>query len=118
MESIVVESLVVQAPGDRVRLILEPYCLEFDLADLQKLEELPAPAGLIEGSAIAARVTLVPGARVLRISPSAPYREALWERRLPFALATRPAVIFEAQAPMRQREVEFFAARGLSDTLS
>ena len=118
MEPIIVEALLVQAPGERVRLILDPYCLEFELEDVLDLEELPAPTGLAEGSAIPARVTLKPGARVLRISPAAAYREVLWQRRLPFALATRPTLIFEAQAEMRKREVAFFAARGLSDELS
>jgi hypothetical protein len=117
MDPIIVEALLVKAPGGRVRIILEPYCLELELEDVLALEELPAPASLIEGSAIPARVTLKPGARVLRISPAAPYREVLWKRRVPFALATRPTVIFDAPLEMKRRENAFFAARGLSDKL-
>ena len=118
MEPIMVEALLVQAPGERVRLILDPYCLEFELADVLEVEELPAPADLVQGSAIPARVTLKPGARVMRISPATAYAEVLWQRRLPFALATRPTLIFEAQADMKKREAAFFAARNLSDKLS
>ncbi len=117
MQGIVVEALLVQAPDDCVRLILEPYCLELRLADVLSLEELPPPPGLIEGSAIPARVTLRPGAGLLRIGGAEAYREVLWTRRVPFALATRRAVLFDEQPEMRQRERAFFAARGLSEKL-
>lgn len=117
MQEIVVEALLVQAPGGCVRLILEPYCLEFRLADVLSLEELAPPPGLIEGAALPARVTLRPGAGVQRIAGVEPYRELLWKRRVPFALATRRAVLFDEQPEMRQRERAFFAARGLSDKL-
>jgi hypothetical protein len=117
VEPIVVEALLVKAPGERVRIVLDPYCLEFELGEVLDLEELPSPTGLIEGSAIPARVTLRPGARVLRISSAAAYREALWKHRVPFALATRPNLIFDAQSEMKRREDAFFAARGLSDKL-
>ena len=34
MDTITVEALLVKAPGGRVRIILEPYCLEFECVDV------------------------------------------------------------------------------------
>jgi hypothetical protein len=118
MDPIVVEALLVKAPDECVRMILEPYCLDFDLADVLDVEELAAPSDLIAGSAIPARVKLKAGARLLRISLAAPYREVLWKHRIPFALATRPTVVFDAQPEMKKREDAFFDARGLTAKLS
>jgi hypothetical protein len=42
----------------------------------------------------------------------------LWDRGLPFALATRSKVIFQVDAAMRERENAFFAARGLKERRS
>jgi hypothetical protein len=118
VDPIIVEGLLVQAEGEHVRLILEPYCLDFDIDDLLDVRELPWPAGLIEGTAIPARVTLKPGARVLQLASAVAYRDVLWERRLPFALATRRTSTFDVQPVMKQREDTFFAARGLKERLS
>ncbi len=53
-----------------MRVILGPYCLDFDADDVLGLEEVPLPAGVVEGSAIAARVTLRTGARLLGLGSS------------------------------------------------
>jgi hypothetical protein len=118
MDPVIFEALLVKAPGKRVRVILAPYCLDFEIADVLDVEELLLPTGLIEGSAIPARVKLKPGARLLKISSADPYGDALWKRRIPFALATRSTLIFDAQSEMKRRENDFFRARGLEDKLS
>lgn len=118
MNPIQFEALLVKAENGYIRAILEPYCLEWIAEDVLDVEELPPPEGLIEGSAIAARVTLKPAARMTRITPSAAYRPHLWRKRLPFALATRTEVIFDDQPAMKRAEQKFFAARGLQDGLS
>jgi hypothetical protein len=63
-------------------------------------------------------VTLKPGVRLLGLGSSNAYRDVVWNRDLPFALATRPDVIFEVDSPMKEREDAFFAARGLKERFS
>jgi hypothetical protein len=117
MDPIIFEALLVQAQAECLRVILGPYCLEFAAADVDDVQELPPPAGLVEGSAIAARVTLQAGARVMRIASAGAYHALLWKHRLPFALASRPNLIFDSQPAMRRAEEAFFAARGLRELL-
>ena len=114
----IIEALLVRGEGEQVRVILAPYCLDFDADDVLDLEELPLPPDVTEGSAIAARVTLKPGARLLGLRSADPYRDVLWNRGLPFALATRHTAIVEVGAAMMERENAFFAARGLTERLS
>lgn len=118
MDPIVIEALLVAGEEESVRVILGPYCLDVDADDVLTLEELPLPDGLIEGSAIAGRVTLKPGARLRRLGSADPYRKVLWHQALPFALATRPEILFETDSAMQAREHEFFAARGLTERLA
>jgi hypothetical protein len=118
VDPIVIEALLVIGEGECVRVILGPYCLDFTADDVLDLEELPLPYGVTEGSAIAGRVTLKPGVRLLGLSSADPYREVLWSGARPFALATRPAAIFEVDSTMREREEAFFAARGLTERFS
>ena len=113
MDSIIIEALLVRGEGQHVRMILGPYCLDFAADEVIDFEEMPPPRGVVEGSAIAARVTLKPGARLLGLDSSSAYRDVVWNQDLPFALATRPDVIFEVDSPMKEREDAFFAARGL-----
>ena len=113
MDSIIIEALLVRGEGEHVRMILGPYCLDFAADEVIDLEEVPLPRDVVEGRAIAARVTLKPGARLLGLGSSGAYRDVVWDRGLPFALATRPDVIFEVDSPMKEREDAFFAARGL-----
>ena len=116
------EPIVIEAPrqreGEHVRVILGPYCLDFEADDVVNLEEVPAPSGLAAGSAIAARVTLRPGARLLGLGSANAYRDVLWHHEIPFALATRPTVVFHAGSAMREREDAFLAARGLKERVS
>ncbi|MEP7308582.1 MAG: hypothetical protein ABJA98_24005 [Acidobacteriota bacterium] len=118
MQPIVIEALLVRGENDRVRVILGPYCLDFEADDLLNLEEIPLPCGLTEGHAIAARVTLKPGARLMGIGSADVYRDVLWRREVPFSLATRPTAVFKADAAMKKREDAFFAARGFKERLS
>lgn len=113
MDPIIIEALLVTGENDRVRVILGSYCLDFDADDLLDCEELPLPGGVKEGSAVAARVTLQPGARLRRLGTSQAYDAVLWEHEQPFALATRPARIFQVDSEMKAREEAFFIARGL-----
>jgi hypothetical protein len=115
---IIIEALLVRGDGERVRVILAPYCLDFDADDVLDFEELPLPPDVAEGSAVAARVTLRPGARLLGLRSADAYRDVLWNRGLPFTLATRPTVAAEVGAAMVERENAFFAARGLTEPLS
>jgi hypothetical protein len=119
MDPIVVEALLVKGEGKDVRVILEPYYLDFDVDDVIQVEELPLPPGIAAGRAIAARVTLKPGACLRRLGSADAYRGVLWRRAIPFALATRPVVDFELAADgMSERENAFFATRGLRERFS
>jgi len=118
VDPIVIEALLVRGEGECVRVILGPYCLDFEADDVLTLEEIPLPCGVTEGSAIAGRVTFKPGARLLGLSSANPYRDVLWSRAVPFALAARPTAIFEADHTMKEREEAFFAARGLTERIS
>jgi hypothetical protein len=113
VDPIVIEALLVRGEGEHLRVILGPYCLDFEADDVLDLEEVPLPCDVTEGGAIAARVTLKPGARLQGLGSATAYREVLWNRGRPFALATRPTAIFEVDSAMKEREDAFFAARGL-----
>jgi hypothetical protein len=118
VDPIIIEALLVRGEGEHVRVILGPYCLDFEADEVLNLEEVPLPCGVIEGSAIAARVPLKPGARLLGLGSADAYREVLWNRDLPFALVTRPPEIFEWDLGLTEREAAFFAARGLKERFS
>lgn len=119
MEPIIIEAFLVRGEDEDVRIILEPYCLDFAVDDVIHVEELPLPPGIAAGKAIAARVTLRPGARLRRLGAADPYRFALWSREIPFALVTRPVVDFDvADDGMTEREAAFFAARRLTERSS
>jgi hypothetical protein len=118
VDPIVIEALLVAGEGESVRVLLGPYCLDVDAGDVMALDELPLPDGLIEGSAIAGRLTLKPGARLLRLGAADAYRKVLWRQALPFALATRPEILWQVDSAMQAREREFFAARGLTERLA
>ena len=118
MNPIVIETLLVAGEGDCVRVILGPYCLDFDADEVLNLEEMALPCGVIEGSAIAGRVTLKAGARLLGISSADCYRDVLWSHAVPFALAVRSTAIFEVDRTLKEREEAFFAARGLTELIS
>lgn len=112
--SMIVEGLLVQAPSGRVRLILGHYCFDFEDEDIVDVDELPPPPGLIEGSAIPARVTINVGARLFQIRSSEPYSSVLFRHVTPFVFASRS----QEPAPgdesfLRARETEFFNRRGL-----
>lgn len=117
MNPVIIEALLVSGEAGRIRVILGSYCLDFETDDVLDLEEMPLPIGVIAGSAIAARVTLKPGARLMALGSATVYRNVLWHRGLPFALATRPAVVFTTDS-MKEREDAFFAARGLTEPRS
>ena len=119
MDPIVIEALLVKGEGREVRVILEPYCLDVDVDDVVQVEEMPLPPGIAAGTAIAARVTLRPGASLRGLGSADPYRDLLWRRAIPFALATRAVVDVEVTDDgMREREKAFFAARGLKERFS
>jgi hypothetical protein len=115
MNPIVFDALLVRGEGRTVRAIVDSICLELDAEDVIAIAELPAPAALIEGAAIPARVTLRGGARLLKVAPAAAYRERLFRQRLPFSLATRQHPATGDDGELRRAEDAFFAARGLGD---
>ncbi len=49
MDPIIIEALLVRGEGEHVRVILEPYCLDFQADDVLDLEEVPLPPGITEG---------------------------------------------------------------------
>jgi hypothetical protein len=112
-EALVVEGLLVKAPPQRVRIILAPYCLEFDCDDVVSIIELPLPEQIIPGRAIAVRVELVACARLLRIALADSYDAFLWKRPVPFGIATRRPPTLENQQRIRQLEEAFKSANGL-----
>jgi hypothetical protein len=118
MNPIIIEALLVRSETGNVRMILEPYFLDFAHEDIVDVVELPLPRAVSEGSAIAARVTLRPGARLMRLGSAEPYRDALWTRDLPFALITRIGARSEPEPTLLARETAFLDSRGLRDRFS
>lgn len=112
MDPIVVDALVVQARDGHIRIILGNYCLDFETEDILEIAELPSPNGLVEGSALPARVTLRAGAKLFRLASSAPYSEALWRWRKPFVFSTRTEPVSLSDPEMARKEADFFRARG------
>ncbi len=113
MKSIVVEALLVRAEDHGVRLIVGDLCLEFSRDDVIAAEQLPTPEGLVEGSAIAAKVTLRPRAPVVRIASSRAYLPLLFATRLPFSLSSRQPVHSD-DSEILKAEAAFLATRGLT----
>jgi len=116
-QPILMEGLLVQAQDGRARVILAPYCLDFEMDDVLDIEELPPPADLVPEKSIPVRVKIKSGARLLQISSADPYQDALWRRRTPFALA-RQSKLAPDHSEMKKREAEFFRARGLAEQTS
>ena len=63
-DSLNVEALLLAAPTDRVRFVLDPWWLEIPADDVLDAELLPAPPGLLSERAQLARLTLRAGFRV------------------------------------------------------
>ena len=99
-ENIVLDGLIVRAPADRIRLVTNELCLDFDRASVVHIEEVKPPNGVNTKLAAAVRVFLQRGARILDISPSEFYRNLLYEGQQPFAVATRPSKIQALPSPI------------------
>lgn len=110
------EGVLVAAPADRVRIVVEPHCFDLNPEDVIDVEELPPPPGLVTVHGCAARLSLVAGARLLGVTPAAPYRDKLWRGREPFSLMTRSVQrVVVGDERFRRLEAEFYRAAGLAE---
>jgi hypothetical protein len=91
-EGIWFSALLVNAPTGRVKFLVWPLFLEFDSADVIKIDELTVPSEARLWAAIAVDVVLRVGAPVLAIYGAEAYPAALGGP-VPFSLATRPTAL-------------------------
>jgi hypothetical protein len=98
-ETIRFNALLVSAPVGRVRLLVWPLFLEFNAADVKKIEELTVPPEDLPQGAIAVDVALPVRAPVMAIFPAEMVPSATLGGQVPFSLATRPTALMLPQSP-------------------
>ena len=98
-EGIRLSALLVSSPVGRVRLLVWPLFLEFDAADVTKIEELTVPPEARMSGAIAVDVVLRVGASVLAIYAAEALPAAALGGPVPFSLATRPTALMLPPSP-------------------
>jgi hypothetical protein len=98
-EGIRLNALLVSAPAGRVRLLVWPLFLEFNAADVMKIEELTMPPEARLSAAIAVDVVLRVGAPVLAIYAAEALPAAALGGPVPFSLATRPTAVMLPHSP-------------------
>jgi hypothetical protein len=89
---------LVPAPSGRVKFLIWPLLLEFNEADLTKIE-LAVPAETQQSAAIAVDVVLRIGAPLLALSAAHTLPPAAVGGPMPFSLATRPAALMLPPSP-------------------
>ena len=98
-EGIRLNALLVSAPAGRVKLLVWPLFLEFNAADVTKIEELTAPPEARLSAAIAVDVVLRVRAPVLAIYAAETMPAAALGGPVPFSLATRPTALMLPPSP-------------------
>lgn len=98
-EGIRLSVLLVSAPAGRVKLLVWPLFLEFNAADVTKIEELTVPPEARLSAAIAVDVVLRMGAPVLAIYSAEVLPAAALGGPVPFSLATRPTALMLPPSP-------------------
>lgn len=98
-EGIRLSALLVSAPAGRVRLLVWPLVLEFNAADVKKIEELVVPLEALLKAAIAVDVVLRVGAPLLAIYAAEGVPAAMLGGQVPFSLATRPTALMLPSSP-------------------
>src|SRR5262245_3361915 len=71
---------LIRGPSGRIRVIVEPLCLEFRQQDVLKIEECEFSQSGNEAHAIPVRLVLCEGAQLLGVWLSGPYRDVLPRR--------------------------------------
>src|SRR4051812_23614243 len=92
-------ALLVSAPEGRVKLVVWPLVLEFDAADVTKIEELIVPADARLSEAIVVDVVLLVGAPLLAVNAAETLPAAALGGPIPFSLATRPTASMLPPSP-------------------
>jgi len=92
-EGIRLSALLVRAPVGRVKLLVWPLFLEFNAAEVTKIEEVIVPPEVRPSAAIAVEIVLRIGAPVLAIYAADTLPAAALGGPLPFSLATRPTAL-------------------------
>jgi hypothetical protein len=98
-EDIRLSALLVSAPAGRVKLLVWPLFLEFNAADVTKIEELTVPPEARLSAAIAVDVALRVGASVLAIYAAEALPAAALGGPVPFSVATRPTALMLPPSP-------------------
>jgi hypothetical protein len=98
-EGIRFSALLVSAPAGRVKLLVWPLLLEFNAADVTKIEELAVPPEAQLLAAIAVDVVLRVGAPLMAICAAEVLPVAALGGAMPFSLATRPTPLMLPPSP-------------------
>ncbi len=98
------EGLLVGGDADRLAIIVTPYLVELERAEITEVEALADPPLLTPGAARAVRLHVRRGARVLGFSSAAALESKLWRTRSSFAVATRGVPPEQTSLPPAQRE--------------
>ena len=98
-EGIQLSALLMRAPEGRVKLLVWPLILEFNVADVTKIEELIVPAEARLSAAIAVDVVLRVGAPVLAVYAAEALPAVALGGPIPFSLATRRTALMLPPSP-------------------
>ena len=114
----VIEGFLVGGDDNVLQVIMPPYLLELVRADVRRIEELPALPQQDVAFCIAARLTLVAGARLHAMHSARDLDASMWASRRPFAMATRPPrPPMVGEADYAERERRYFLALGLEEPI-
>lgn len=118
MREFVIEGFLVGGDDEVLQVVMPPYLLALARADVRGVEELPALPQQDVAFCVAARLTLVVGARLRAMHSARDLDSSMWEGRRPFAMATRPPrPPMVGEADYAERERRYFVALGLEEPI-
>lgn len=115
-DGFVVEGFLVGGDAHSIELVMPPYLLVIDRADVRGFDERPALPAQNATACVAVRLELRDGARLRDMRSARELESAMWYTRRPFAMATRPIEApVTGEAAYAARERSFLATFGLGE---
>jgi hypothetical protein len=115
-DGFIVEGFLVGGDAATVQVVMPPYLLEIDRADVRHIEERPALPLQNTDTCVAVRLRLCRGARLRGMQSAQELDASMWASRRPFAMVTRPVEApMVGEAAYSEKERRFFASLGLGE---
>jgi hypothetical protein len=110
-----VDALVVGGDEHWLFVVMSPLYLEVERESVDDIEDLPLPAHVRPGTAVAVRITLREPTSVRHVRSSAAVEAQICFRRVSFPIACRPDVVEETPEPAAsvERARSFLASFGI-----